>query len=64
MSEFSSVLKMYAESGLRTVEGWVSLGRNIMTDAKPRLDTPYRGAVLPLFSRDQTQRMEPRPKRR
>ena len=55
MGQFDSVLKMYADSGLRTVEDWSSLGRDIKSGAAPRLDTPHRGALLPLFTRDQTQ---------
>jgi hypothetical protein len=54
MSQYDSVLKIYAESGLRTVENWIALGREIASGAKPRSDTPYRGALLPLYSRDQT----------
>ena len=54
MSQYDSVLRTYAESGLRSVEDWTSLGRDIQTGAKPRLDAPYQGGRLPLFSRDQT----------
>ena len=55
MAQYDSVLRVYAESGLRTVEDWTSLGRDIQTLAKPRVDVPYKGGRLPLFSRDQTQ---------
>jgi hypothetical protein len=61
MNQFDSVLRMYAESGLRTVEDWTTLGRDIESGVKPRLDTPYRGQVVPLYSRDQT-RHHPRAK--
>ena len=56
MNQYDSLLKTYADSGLRTVEDWTSLGRDITTNAKPRLDAVHRGITLPLFSRDQTQR--------
>ena len=55
MSQTDSVLRMYAESGLRTVEDWTTLGRDISSGAKPRLDTPHRGSPVSLYSRDQTQ---------
>jgi hypothetical protein len=46
---------MYADSGLRTVEDWTTLGRDITGGMKPRLDATHRGALIPLYSRDQTQ---------
>ena len=54
MSQYGGVLKMYAESGLRTIEDWTALGRDIESGAKPRLDTPHRGELVSLYSRDQT----------
>ncbi len=54
MSQYDSVLKMYAESGLRTIEDWTTLGRDIASGTKPQLDTRHRGELLPLYSRDQT----------
>jgi hypothetical protein len=54
MHQFDGVLRMYAESGLRTIEDWTTLGRDIEAGAKPRVDASHRGEVLPLFSRDQT----------
>jgi hypothetical protein len=63
MGQFNSVLKMYAESGLRTVEDWISLGRDIVIGAKARLDAHHQGVPLPLYSRDQTHaRARTRPK--
>ncbi len=59
MSQYDVVLRMYAESGLRTVEDWTTLGRDIQSGAKPRLDTPHQGGRLPLFSRDQTRPRTP-----
>ena len=58
MNQHDSVLKMYADSGIRSVEEWAMLGREITSGVKPRVDAPHRGTVLPLYSRDQTQ---PRP---
>jgi len=54
MNHTDSVLRMYADSGLRTVEDWTTLGREINSGMKPRLDASHRGAVVPLYSRDQT----------
>jgi hypothetical protein len=61
MYQYDSVLKMYADSGLRTIEDWTALGRDLETGAKPRVDTPHRGERVPLYSRDQT---HPRPRSR
>ena len=54
MYQNDAVLRTYAESGLRTSEEWISLGREIETGAKPRVDTPLRGASVSLYSRNQT----------
>ena len=54
MNQFDNVLKLYSESGLRTAEDWTTLGREIVIGAKARLDARHRGAMVPLFSRDQT----------
>jgi hypothetical protein len=54
MSQYDSVLKMYAGSGLRSIEDWTTLGRDVETGAKPRVDTMHRGVLLPLYSRGQT----------
>jgi hypothetical protein len=54
MSQFDRLLKMYAENGLRSVEDWTTRGREIEAGAVARLNTPYRGTSLPLYSRDQT----------
>jgi hypothetical protein len=59
VSQYDTVLRMYAESGLRTVEDWITLGRDIQDGAKPRLDAPYQGGRLPLFRRDQTHLRSP-----
>ncbi len=59
MYEPEGVLRMYAEIGLRTVEEWIALGRDIVSDSKPRLDTLHRGLPLVLYSRDQTARRTP-----
>jgi hypothetical protein len=49
MSQYGGVLKMYAESGLRTIEDWTALGRDIESGAKPRLDMPHRGELVSLY---------------
>jgi len=49
MNEYDGVLRMYADSGLRTIQDWALLGRDIASGEKPRLDTPHRGGVLSLY---------------
>jgi hypothetical protein len=61
MNQYDSVLKTYADSGLRSVQDWISLGRDIATGAQSRVATMHRGESVSLFSRDQTQ---PRPRTR
>jgi len=55
MNQIDGVLRMYADSGLRTIEEWATLGRAVADGTKPRLDTPHHGATLSLYSRGQTQ---------
>jgi len=59
MYQSDQVLRMYAESGLRTMEDWMTLGRDIASGVKPRLSTLSRGLRVLLYSRDQTQRRTP-----
>ena len=59
MSQYDSVLKVYAESGLRTAEDWTTHGRDIETGVKPRLDAPHHGQRVSLYSRDQTRPRTP-----
>jgi hypothetical protein len=54
MSEFGKELRMYAESGLRTADAWLSLGRQVSAGTPPRVKVDLRGQVVPLFSKDQT----------
>jgi hypothetical protein len=63
MSQFDPVLKMYADNGLRTVEDWKTLGRDIEIAAEPRTETLHRGVRLPLYSRGQTH-VRPRAERK
>ena len=64
MNHYSDeVLRMYAESGLRSVEDWTMLGRELSGDVKPRLATMSRGLAVSLYSRDQTQRRGPSKRR-
>jgi len=59
MQYYDSALKTYADSGLRSAQDWATLGRDVEPDVKSRTDTTHRGALLPLYSRDQT-RVRPR----
>jgi hypothetical protein len=54
MSQFGKELRMYAEQGLRSATDWLSRGRQVEGDAKPRSDAISRGETIALFSRDQT----------
>jgi hypothetical protein len=54
MNQYDGILRMYAETGLRTVEDWITLGREIETGAKPLLHTPHHGEFVPLYSHPQT----------
>jgi hypothetical protein len=54
MSQFEHTLKMYAENGLRTMDGWISVGREVNEGLPPRAETMLRGSSVNLFSRDQT----------
>jgi len=64
MSQHDTVLKMYSDSGIRSAEEWASLGREIPSGVKPRVDAPHRGTLLPLYSRDQTQPRTPSRRKR
>ncbi|MGA2583270.1 MAG: hypothetical protein ABSG31_08335 [Tepidisphaeraceae bacterium] len=64
MTHIDSVLRTYAESGFRSAEDWGSLGRDVTTGVKPRVDMPHRGVTVSLYSRDQTSvRAKTKPKR-
>jgi hypothetical protein len=58
MSHFNKELKMYAEVGMRSAVEWLALGRQVESGLKPRANVDTRGAVVELFTKDQTQ---PRP---
>jgi hypothetical protein len=54
MKYFDPALKTYADIGLRSAQDWASLGRDVIPECKPRADTLYRGALLLLYTRNQT----------
>jgi hypothetical protein len=58
MKHHDQILRVYADSGLRSAADWLSLGREIEPGTKPRAETTYRGAAkgeaMALFTRDQT----------
>jgi hypothetical protein len=54
MAQQDPVLKLYAQSGLRSVEDWASLGRIVQPGTAPRATAVSRGGSLVLFGRDQT----------
>jgi len=59
MDHYDNLLKMYADTGLRTAEDWLGIGREVKTEISPpplpRRQATYRGATVDLYSRDQTQ---------
>ena len=59
MSAFGKELKIYAESGLRSGEDWLSLGRQVQSGSKPQANITYQGKLIELFTSNQTQ---PRPR--
>ena len=59
MNETDSNLKVYSQSGLRTVADWTSRGRAIAEGAVPRAEASQRGILSPLYSRDQTHLLRP-----
>ena len=54
MSQFHKELKMYAENGLRSADDWMSSGRKVHNDAKPKANVTCRGQAYELFTREQT----------
>jgi hypothetical protein len=54
MYQIDSVLKIYAEAGMRTMEDWAMSGRDVISGSKSRVDAPHRGALVALYTRDQT----------
>ena len=54
MSRFGKEIRVYADSGLRSAAAWMSLGRQVAADAKPRANVTSAGEVIELFTRDQT----------
>jgi hypothetical protein len=57
MSSYDNLLKMYADTGLRTAEDWLGVGREVKSEVKPRprREATYQGSKVEFFSRDQTQ---------
>jgi hypothetical protein len=54
MRHFDSVLRVYADQGFRSAEEWLSLGRDVVANFRPRVDAQCHGRAVGLFSRDQT----------
>lgn len=63
MYHSDQIVRTYAETGLRSIEDWTAQGRDVLTGAKPRVDTNRRGFRMQLYSRDQTQRRSPSKRR-
>jgi hypothetical protein len=54
MNQYDSILKTYADAGLRTEEDWSLAGRDIVDGSKARTSAARRGTLVDLFTRDQT----------
>jgi hypothetical protein len=60
MAHHDSILKAYAEIGLRSAAEWASRGRDLADGAQPRARTDHR-VPTELYSREQTRaRVSPR----
>ena len=55
MAQFGKELRMYAESGMRSADAWLALGRQIATGSKPCASVMSHGATIELFTKDQTE---------
>jgi hypothetical protein len=55
MNQYDTLLKTYADAGMRTLEDWATVGREVVGGSNPRASAPHRGALVQLFTRDQTQ---------
>lgn len=61
MQQFDGILRVYAETGLRTLEDWLALRRDVISGSKPRVQAVQNGETVPLYTRDQTNsRVSPR----
>jgi len=59
MNHFDKELKTYSENGMRSVEEWATLGRQVQDADKPCTHATSRGAPVALYTRAQTR---PRPR--
>ena len=62
MNQFDKELKTYSENGLRSIEEWATLGRQVEDAAEPCTHATRRGAPVALYTRAQT-RQRPRSER-
>jgi hypothetical protein len=54
MNYYDSVLKTYADAGMRSTTDWALAGRDVIDGSEPRASAPHRGAQVALYTRDQT----------
>ena len=54
MNYYDSVLKTYADAGMRSIADWSMAGRDVVSGSEPRANAPHRGALVSLYTRDQT----------
>jgi hypothetical protein len=55
MRQMDKELKTYADNGLRSAGGWLTMGREVPSGTKPRSSATSQGVIVELFTRDQTQ---------
>jgi len=60
MGQFAKDLKTYSDNGLRTADDWKSLGRQVSEGMVARSSASWRGQSFDLFTRDQTEKRQPR----
>jgi hypothetical protein len=54
MNQYDSVLRTYADAGMRTMEDWATTGREVISGSAARANAYHRGVQMELFTRDQT----------
>jgi hypothetical protein len=63
MTHYDQALKIYADNGYRSAVEWLSLGREVASDATPRAEAMHNRTPVALFTRDQTKQRSRRPGR-
>ncbi len=54
MNHYDHDLKVYADSGFRTAEDWLTQRRKVVSGTNPCASTAHRGVAVALYNRAQT----------